>query len=143
MRFPTYTTLMTETDQLGEHRSYLATEENFRILGEMERNNAIVPITGDFGGPKALRSVGRYLKSRGATVTTIYTSNVEQYLFQQEDAWKRYYANVATLPIDDESVFIRSARGRNVLDPIRGLLKEFDAGRLQGYVDVTDRGAVR
>ena len=94
---------MTETDERGEQRSYLATEENFRILAEMERNNAIVPITGDFAGPKAIRSVGRYLKSRGATVNAIYTSNVEQYLFQQDDAWKRYYANVAALPIDGRS----------------------------------------
>ena len=90
-RFP-YATLMTETDERGEHRSYLATEENFRILSEMERNNAIVPITGDFGGPKALRSVGRYLKSHDATVTAIYTSNVEQYLFQSDTNWRKYYA---------------------------------------------------
>ena len=47
---------MTETDGHGEHRSYLATEENFRILSEMEKRNAIVPLTGDFAGPKALRS---------------------------------------------------------------------------------------
>ena len=80
LRFPTYAMLMTETDDRGEQRSYLATEDNFRLLREMERNNAIVPVTGDFGGPKALRSVGRYLKSHGATVTAFYTSNVEQYL---------------------------------------------------------------
>ena len=114
MRFPTYSTLMSETDDHGQQRSYLATEENFRILAEMERNNAIVPITGDFGGPKAIRAVGKYLKSRGATVNAFYTSNVEQYLFQQDDAWRRYYANVAALPIDGRSVFIRSISNRAI-----------------------------
>ena len=150
MRFPTYTTLMTETDTLGEHRSYLATEENFRILGEVERNNAIVPITGDFGGPKALRSVGRYLKGRGATVTAIYTSNVEQYLFQQDDAWKRYYANVATLPIDAKTTFIRSVSNRGYqpqgpgfgfraqtrLCSVADLLRAFNRGQITAYYDV-------
>jgi hypothetical protein len=150
MRFPTYSTLMTETDEQGQQRSYLATEENFRILAEMERNNAIVAITGDFGGPKALRSVGRYLRSRGATVSAFYTSNVEQYLFQQDDAWRRYYANVATMPTDGRSVFIRSISNRGYqpqgpgfgfraqtrLCSISALLQAFNRGQITGYYDV-------
>jgi hypothetical protein len=150
MRFPTYSALMTETDQQGQQRSYLATEENFRILAEMERNNAIVPITGDFGGPKAIRSMGRYLKNRGATVNAFYTSNVEQYLFQQDDAWRRYYTNVAALPIDGRSVFIRSISNRGYqpqgpgfgfraqtrLCSISGLLQAFNRGQITGYYDV-------
>jgi hypothetical protein len=150
MRFPTYSTLMSETDDRGQQRSYLATEENFRILAEMERNNAIVPITGDFGGPKALRAVGKYLKSRGATVNAFYTSNVEQYLFQQDEAWRRYYANVAALPIDGRSVFIRSISNRGYqpqgpgfgfraqtrLCSIADLLAAFNRGQITGYYDV-------
>jgi hypothetical protein len=150
MRFPTYSTLMSETDDHGQQRSYLATEENFRILAEMERNNAIVPITGDFGGPKALRAVGKYLKSRGATVNALYTSNVEQYLFQQDEAWRRYYTNVAALPIDGRSVFIRSISNRGYqpqgpgfgfraqtrLCSIADLLAAFNRGQITGYYDV-------
>ncbi len=150
LRFPTYATLMTETDDRGEQRSYLATEDNFRLLREMERNNAIVPITGDFGGPKALRSVGRYLKRHGATVTAFYTSNVEQYLFQQNNAWERFYANVATLPIDAKSTFIRSVSNRGYqpqgsgfgfraqtrLCSIADLLKAFNRGQITTYYDV-------
>jgi hypothetical protein len=150
LRFPSYATLMTETDDRGEQRSYLATEDNFRLLREMERNNAIVPITGDFGGPKALRSVGRYLKNHGATVTAFYTSNVEQYLFQQNNAWERFYANVATLPIDAKSTFIRSVSNRGYqpqgpgfgfraqtrLCPIADLLKAFNRGQITTYYDV-------
>ena len=40
-------------------------------------------------------------------MTAFYTSNVEQYLFQN-DAWQRYYTNVSTLPIDNNSTFIRA-----------------------------------
>ncbi len=150
-RFPTYSTLMTETDGQGEHRSYLATEENFRILIDMEKRNAIVPLTGDFAGPKALRSVGRYLKSHDATVTAIYTSNVEQYLFQSDVNWRKYYANVATLPIDAKTTFIRSISNRGYqptgtgfgfraqtrLCSVAELLKAFNRGQIASYYDVT------
>ncbi len=150
-RFPTYAALMRETDGRGAHRSYLATEENFHILREMERNNSIVPLTGDFGGPKALRSVGRYLRARGATVTAFYTSNVEQYLFQQNEAWMRFFANVATLPIDAKSTFIRSVSSRGFqaqssgfgfraqtrLCSIADLLRAYNRGNISSYYDVT------
>ena len=149
-RFPTYATLMTETDGHGEHRSYLATEENFRILSEMEKHNAIVPLTGDFAGPKALRAIGKYLKSHDATVTAVYTSNVEQYLFQSDVNWRRYYANVAALPIDAKSTFIRSVSNRGYqptgsgfgfraqtrLCSIADLLKAYNRGQISGYYDV-------
>ena len=150
LRFPTYAALMTETDDHGDQRSYLATEENFRLLREMERNNAIVPITGDFGGPKALRSVGRYLKNHGATVTAFYTSNVEQYLFQSDD-WKKFFSNVATLPVDSSSTFIRAVfnfntqqsstgtpgpRSKTMLASIVEQVQAFTEGRIQSYWDV-------
>ena len=148
--FPTYAQLMTETDGRGAHRSYLATEENFRSLRELENNNAIVPLVGDFAGPKAIRSVGRYLKEHGATVTAFYTSNVEQYLFQQNDDWQKFFSNVATLPIDGKSTFIRSVSNRGFqyrssgagwramprLCAIADLLKAFDVGRVSRYSDV-------
>jgi len=149
-RFPTYSVLMTETDATGQHRSYLATEENYRLVADMEKRNAIVPVTGDFAGPKALRSIGRYLKSRDATVTAIYTSNVEQYLFQSDTNWRKYYGNVATLPIDAKTTFIRSVSNRGFqagpggygpraqtrLCSVEELLKAFNRGQITGYYDV-------
>ena len=111
--FPAYTELMTATDGNGEQRGYLATEENFRILKELQQNNAIIPLVGDFAGPTAIRSVGRYIKERGASVMAFYLSNVEQYLFQQEDTWKRFYLNVSTLPINESSTIVRSVSDQN------------------------------
>src|SRR5438477_6840222 len=82
-----YAQLMTATDDQGKSWSYLASEENFQFVREMERKNLIIPIVGNFAGPKAVRAVGTYLKQHGAGVTMFYTSNVEQYLFQQDDDW--------------------------------------------------------
>ena len=151
-RMPSYAELMGETDALGTHRSYLASEENYRVLRDLETNNLIVPIVGDFAGEKALRAVGTYLKQHNATVTAFYTSNVEQYLFQQADDWKHFFANVATLPLDARSTFIRAVfnymgfrdpvsgapgpRSTTMLSPILDLLKAVDDGKVQTYYDI-------
>jgi hypothetical protein len=72
----------------------------------------IVPLVGDFGGPKAIRAVGKYLKEKGATVSAFYLSNVEQYLYQ-DAKFQSFCSSVATLPLDETSSFIRSGRGRS------------------------------
>jgi hypothetical protein len=69
-----------------------------------------VPVVGNFGGPKALRAVGQWVRAHGATVTTFYLSNVEQYL-QQDGIWPIFCRNVQTFPLDKSSTFIRSVRG--------------------------------
>ena len=111
--FPTYRDLMVADDGKGVQRSYLANEELYGALREMHERNLIVPLVGDFAGPKALRSVARYLDLHHATVSVFYTSNVEQYLFpgrgvNAADAWQRFYDNVGALPITASSTFIRA-----------------------------------
>jgi hypothetical protein len=107
LNYVTYANLMTADDGTGLNRSYLANEENFNVLKNLETKNLLVPVVGDFGGPKAIREVGKYLKSIDAMVSTFYLSNVEQYL-GQDGKTGAFLSNVATLPIDDSSRFIRS-----------------------------------
>jgi hypothetical protein len=103
---PSYDELMTATDEAGAHRSYLATDENFKVMKDLETRNLVVPVVGDFGGSKAIRQVGVYLKMHNAAVSAFYLSNVEQYLGGKE---LNFCRNVAALPIDDTSTFIRSS----------------------------------
>jgi len=111
--FPTYTELMTATDASGVNRSYLASEANYKVVREMQQKNLIVPIVGDFAGPKAIRAVGDYLKAHNATLSVFYLSNVEQYLTPTAKL-KLFYDNVATLPLNSTSSFIRSAQATGV-----------------------------
>jgi hypothetical protein len=108
--FPTYADLMTATDGAGKNLSYLATESAFEILKDLESRNLIVPVVGNFAGPKALRAVGAWLKGHQAIVSAYYVSNVEQYL-RDDGIWDKFCLNAAGLPIDDTSTFIRSERG--------------------------------
>lgn len=151
-RFPSYSQLMLETDADGDQHSYIASEDNFQIVKRMESQNRIIPVVGDFSGDRALRSIGKYLRERSAEVTAFYTSNVEFYLFQNDD-WKKFYRNVAELPAVPESVFIRayfnnyglrystpsSARSVTLIDGIQNLVGGVKSGEIRSYFDVVKR----
>jgi hypothetical protein len=152
--FPTYSDLQKTEDGTGMSWAYLSSEESFNALRDYERKNLIVPVIGDFAGPKALRAVGGYITQHGGLVNYVYTSNVEQYLFSG-DAFRRYYASVATLPLAEQSTFIRSYFDRGfyyppgvimpdlhsvqLLDPVKGLLKAFGSDEITSYQDVIAR----
>jgi hypothetical protein len=152
-RFPSYSDLMLESDQEGMSHSYMATEDNFQILKRLESENRIIPLVGDFAGDSALRAIGKYLKLHGATVGAFYTSNVEFYLFQTDD-WKKFFGNVASMPLDDDSTFIRAyfnssrdplphqptrARSTTILGNMEELVDAFNAGEIRVYGDVIRR----
>jgi hypothetical protein len=116
--FRDYVTIVTSRDEAsGTERTFLANEELFGIIKALEGRNLVVPIVGDFAGPKALRAVGTYLREHGATVTAFYVSNVEMYL-ERNGVWPKFCANAATLPVDADSVFIRPGRFGGVFSPI-------------------------
>jgi hypothetical protein len=120
-RSPGYAALMTLTDSAGKNWSYLAAKDRYDAIRAMQQQNLIVPIVGDFAGPKAIRAVGQYLKDHGAIVHAFYISNVEDYI----RTWEQYTANVASLPLDSSSVFIRwSTAGITTLSPIADFVRQ-------------------
>ena len=127
-------------DDDGEPQSFLSTEENFRFVKALHEKNLLIPVSGDFGGPKAIRAIGAYLHKQGGVVSAFYVSNVEQYLFQDRTA-RAFYDNVATLPVNDASVFIRPYSLRleswaaAPLCPIAGFIREVRGGRISGNGD--------
>ena len=94
--------------------------------------------------------MGQYARDRGARIGAFYVSNVEQYLFMEDDQAARFYANVATLPLDETSTFIRSysmggrgfggqvtldlkqqsGRSMQLVSPIQEMWKAFDGGQI-------------
>jgi hypothetical protein len=108
--FPSYADLMTATDGASVPQSYLATEERFALIKELHGRNMILPVVGNFAGPKAIRALAKYLRSHNALVSAFYVSNVEQYL-ARDGRLEAFCASAATLPTDDASTIIRSERG--------------------------------
>ncbi|HSK41082.1 MAG TPA: hypothetical protein VK943_15050, partial [Arenibaculum sp.] len=76
----TYYDLMTQLGDDGAPLSYLGTEEKFLYLKDLQQKNLVVPVVGNFSGPKAIRAIGQYVRSRGATIDAFYVSSVEPYL---------------------------------------------------------------
>lgn len=122
-------------DASGVPRSFLSSEENFAFVKDLHARNLIVPVSGDFGGPKAIRAIGDWLRDRGGIVSAFYVSNVEQYLFQDGKS-QLFYDNVATLPVNDASIFIRPYSLRRYgfsmqsLCPIAAFLEAAQGGRV-------------
>jgi len=148
-RYPSFAELQTATDAAGTARAYLATEANYRTVRSLQQKNLIVPLVANFAGPRTLRAIGAWVRDRDAAVTTFYASNVEQYLFQ-DGLWDAFAENLAALPTDRTSTFIRScfnlcvsatfnSRVVMLLDSLPGIVKDHKAGAIRGYYDVLSR----
>ena len=147
--FPTLEDLILQPDLNGDLGSFLATEEDFLFVRDMQRRNLIIPLVGDFAGPRALAGIGLFLKRNGCRVRAFYTSNVEQFLFKK-NVFGAFVGNVRKLPIDEDGVFIRafSRNGQSrpaivpghltatMLQKISMFLKDYDDGRYPGYDDL-------
>jgi hypothetical protein len=144
-RFPDLRDLILEKDLKGNLGNFLASDEDFQRVREMHLQNRIVPLVGDFAGGKVFVALGDYLRKHGHTVSAFYTSNVEQFLFQN-GVFPAFVHNVRALPIDERSVFIRAVPSRQphpmqvnghrtttLLQHIGVFLKDADAGAYPDY----------
>lgn len=149
-RMPSFADIARATDPEGVNLGFLGTEAAYGRVRDMQLRNMVVPVVGNFAGPDALRRVGEWLRSRHARVNVFYTSNVEQYLFQQGDEWSRFYANVGAMPLDSSARFIRSITGgfamprsnflmTQLTSPIQSIVEAAAAGHLGGYMGVISR----
>jgi len=146
--FPTLKEVILQPDQHGKQGNFLASRDDYDFVRNLHLKNLIIPVVGDFGGKKALAAIGDYLRKNGLTVTAFYTSNVEQYLFE-DGSFGAFAGNVKKLPLTDKSLFIRwvyqryyhparvsGQRSTSLLQKMSVFLTDFDAGRYPTYVDL-------
>jgi hypothetical protein len=105
--YPTLRELLRTKSPDGRELGFLARESDFRFVQAMQREHRLIPIVGDFAGDRAMPGIAAYLRQKGLTVSTFYVSNVEQYLFEGK-VWDKWARNIAALPVDAESVFLRA-----------------------------------
>ena len=109
--FPSFAELILATGQDGQRGNFLAAEADFQFVRMLQEQNRIIPVVGDFAGTKALAAVARYLRGNGYKVSAFYTSNVEEYLYENK-VFGRFAENVCRLPVSRRSVIIRAVRAR-------------------------------
>ncbi len=108
--YPTHRDLLLAEDVEGRRASYLAHEDDFRFLKGLQEADRVIPVVGDLAGTHALPSIGRLARAEGLTVSALYASNVEFYLWGA-GSFSRFAETVAGLPMDETSVIIRSHFG--------------------------------
>jgi hypothetical protein len=105
--YPTYRELLFETDRAGHQASFMASDSDYQFVRGLQLHDAIVPVVGNLAGPTALAAIGRVIRERRETLSVLYVSNVELYLFQ-DGAFPRYADTLSGLPHSARSVIIRS-----------------------------------
>jgi hypothetical protein len=149
--YPTLRDLLRDTDDSGRQGNYLASEDAFQFLKDLQARDLIIPVVGDLSGPSAVAAIGRALEARRDRVSAFYTSNVEFYLFGN-GVYPRFAANLDRLPHAPNAVIIRSIFGRRYASPsrpadasvsrlqsIEELRREHAAGRIRTYADIAYR----
>ncbi len=144
--FPTLREIILERDLKGKTENFLAARADYEFVRSLHERNRIIPVVGDFSGSKAMPAVADYLKRNGYSVSAFYTSNVEQYLFNN-GVFGAFAENVARLPITDRSIFIRAFPNMRephpakitghhlttLLERISVFLSDYDQGVYQDY----------
>ena len=140
--FPTMREILEQRNLKGKPGNFLANDKDYEIVRKIQAQNRIIPIVGDFAGTKAIKAIAGYLKKQSCSVSVFYTSNVEQFLFEN-GVFDAYAENVKSLPIQSNSLLIRSVIARyrseyrrpvmaSLLQSLPKFLKEYEEGL---YID--------
>lgn len=105
--YPTLRELILERDLEGRQSGYLASEDRWRVVKELQARHRIIPVVGNLAGQTAFPALGREIAARGERVSALYVSNVEMYIWR-DGSFGTFAANAARLPRDSRSVIIRS-----------------------------------
>jgi hypothetical protein len=108
--YPTLRELILQRDLEGNQASYLASEEGWRFVKELEVRDRVIPVVGNLAGQSAFPAIGREVAARGERVAALYVSNVEMYIWR-DGTFATFAANASRLPRDGRSVIIRSFFG--------------------------------
>ncbi len=152
--YPTLRQLLLEKDLTGRQGSFLAREEDYAFLRDLEARDLVIPVIGDLSGSHAMAAIAKDVTARGLHVSTFYTSNVEFYLYR-EGTFERFVANVRRLPHDAKSVVIRSYFGggfgmalpqtqpgyysTQLLQPLDRLVSGYDQGAFATYQELVTK----
>lgn len=146
--YPSYGDMLVDRDGSGRQAHFLASEDDFQFLRDLQARDLVIPVVGDLSGTSAMANVARAVAARGDRLTAFYVSNVEFYLFR-EGSYARFTANLRAIPRSANAVVIRSFFQRAPVAPARRddnsvsqvasieeLLRGVAEGRIRNYSDL-------
>jgi hypothetical protein len=108
--YPTLRQLILERDLEGNKASYLASEDSWRFLKDLQGRHRVIPVVGNLAGSKAFPAISREISARNERVSALYVSNVEMYIWR-DGSFATFAEHAARLPRNERSVIIRSFFG--------------------------------
>ncbi|WP_435015774.1 hypothetical protein TA3x_003326 [Tundrisphaera sp. TA3] len=115
--YPTFGDLIRARTRAGKPAHFLADEASYQAVRERQMGDRILPVVGDFAGPKALGAIGALLARAGRKVAVAYVSDVEFFLLRS-GKFPAYVANLGRLPWADGAVIVRTST-REIAHPER------------------------
>jgi hypothetical protein len=106
--YPTFSRLIRSLDHQNRPAHFLARDDWYQTVRNLQIGDRLIPLTGDFAGPQALPSLGDWLRDRGLKVAVCYVSDVEFFLLRS-GRFAAYAANLARLPWDQDALMIRTS----------------------------------
>ena len=147
---PTLRSLLLATDLSGERRSFMVREVDWQFVRDLQVAGRIIPVVGDLAGTKAFPAVAEEVRRRGLVLSSVYTSNAEQYVWR-DGGFPAFATTMARFPVDERSVIIRSVfegrgmgiplavpghRSVQLLQRVRDFVRHDRAGDFRSYRDV-------
>jgi hypothetical protein len=148
--YPTYYDFLSARDRNGACWSFLDDDDRFLWLKRMQYRNKIISLAGDLSGSRTLNTLASFIREKSKKVSVLYVSNSEELLFRY-NLFKAYVENIQQLPIDEDSIIIRSVVNRTdrkhpagqeghmlttVAQRMIFFLNLFSEGRYRSYWDV-------
>lgn len=150
-KYLTYEKFLMLKDFDGHYVTPFSNIEDYTLLRNMQLENRIIPITGDFTGKKAFQEIGEFMRERNLTLSAFYVSNVEEKIFyelsSERPAFQDFVDNIRLLPSNDYSVIIRVTNmlskftvNYNRCQLVRTFLDNAVKGKYSSYHELIDTG---
>src|SRR5262249_53767321 len=112
-----------------------------QLVREAQLGDRVIPLVGDFAGPRVLPALGEWLRRIGLSLTLLYISDVEFFLVRSGRI-AAYVDNLARLPWSEDALLIRTSTreidhperaagdsSTTIVRPVARFLEEARAGR--------------
>ncbi len=146
--YPTFGHLVRSRDRLGRPAHFLAREDWYQTVRTTQIGDQVLPLVGDFAGPKALPALADWLRHRHLGLSVFYISDVEFFLLRS-GRFATYIANLRKLPWLEGAVLIRTSTreiphperhpgdsSTTILRPVAPFLEAAGAGRIRTVDDL-------
>lgn len=100
---------------LTDQECFLASPQRYAVVREMQRENRVIPLVGDFAGRRAFPSVARWCRQRNLQISAVYASNVDFYLMPRgltSEKMEDFVLNLQSLPRQPKALLIRFHLGK-------------------------------